>query len=377
MDSDKKPLIKDFTPNPYSVKYNDIVDHLLKESVEDFEKSGKFSDKILLNLYNIFGTVFERALELYEERRVTHISSSAPIVKGDCYNRNNARWLLQVKGFSGSIYTLFPEINFCTCLSFRNQVIDNRVIFTCKHVLASWLATIDKEKLLYQQITSQQFQHFLLYQSFCNHNATCFATENGLKITVEDAKCMQANAYISRPLFVEYYLKEDGTGNPLSILIEENGVITDCSLKTQNPESLLDFHLEEENVYSRVVLKTELLKDILNELDPTSEIIELLLSPEEPFFRISTNGLAGICHIELPHDGDLIENFKCNTAATTKYKLAHIKPAMKALSPAYKVSLRTDTCGLLCFQYMIKTDEGSVSYVEYYISPVIDLDKQE
>ncbi|XP_043488136.1 cell cycle checkpoint protein RAD1-like isoform X2 [Polistes fuscatus] len=242
--------------------------------------------------------------------------------------------------------------------------------------------------------------------------ATCFATENGLKITVEDAKCMQANAYISRPLFVEYYLKEDlifkinlnclveclcmfwsninipgsyvaielfykGIGNPLSILIEENGVITDCSLKTQNPEGLLDFHLEEENVYSRVVLKTELLKDILNELDPTSEIVELLLSPEEPFFRISTNGLAGICHIELPHDGDLIENFKCNTAATTKYKLAHIKPAMKALSSAYKVSLRTDTCGLLCFQYMIKTDEGSVSYVEYYISPVIDVDKQE
>ncbi|XP_015179482.1 PREDICTED: cell cycle checkpoint protein RAD1 isoform X2 [Polistes dominula] len=370
----RKQLIKDFTPNPYSVKYNEIVDHLLKESVEDFEKNGKFSDKILLKLYNVFGEVFERALELYEEKRVTHISSSTPVAKGDCYNKNNARWLLQVKGFSGIIYTLFPEINFCTCLSFRNQVIDNRVIFTCKHVLACWLATIDKEKLLYQQITSQQFQHFLLYQSFSNHTATCFATENGIKVTVEDAKCMQANAYISKPLFVEYYLKEDGIGNPLSVVIEENGVITDCSLKTQNPEGLLDFYLEEQNVYSRVVLKTELLKDILTELDPTSEIIELLLSPEEPFFRISTNGLAGICHIELPHDGDMIENFKCQAAATTKYKLAHIKPAMKALSCAYKTSLRTDTCGLLCFQYMIKTEEGNVCYVEYYISPVIDMD---
>lgn len=170
MASDNESSIgKDLTPNPYSVKYDEIVDRLLKESVEDFEKSGKFSDKILLSLYNVFGEVFERALELHEEGRITHISSSAPVAKGSCYHRNNARWLLQVKGFSGSIYTLFPEINFCTCLSFRSQVLNDRVIFTCKHVLAGWLATVDRGKLSYQQITSKQFQDFLLYQSFCNH----------------------------------------------------------------------------------------------------------------------------------------------------------------------------------------------------------------
>ncbi|XP_043682613.1 cell cycle checkpoint protein RAD1-like isoform X1 [Vespula pensylvanica] len=234
-------------------------------------------------------------------------------------------------------------------------------------------------------------------------SATCFATENGLKITVEDAKCMQASAYIPGVIFVEFNLKEDlmfkinlsilveclcmfwsninttgsnvalelfykGIGNPLSILIEENGIITDCSLKTQNPEELLDFHLEPENVLNKVVLQTELLKDILYELDPTSEVIELLLSPEAPFFRISTNGLAGICHIELPHDGELVDNFQCTTVATTSYRFAHIKPAMKALSYANKVSLRTDDCGLLCFQYMVKTtEEGHMCYIEYYV----------
>lgn len=59
------------------------------------------------------------------------------------------------------------------------------------------------------------------------------------------------------------------------MLIEEDGIITDCSLKTQDPDELLDFHLEAENVLNKVVLQTELLKDILSELDPTSDLIEV------------------------------------------------------------------------------------------------------
>lgn len=241
-------------------------------------------------------------------------------------------------------------------------------------------------------------------------SATCFGTKNGLKLTVEDAKCMQASAYIATDVFQVFDLKEDvifrinleilveclcmfwsnintqassvtlhlfyeGDGHPLSILIEEDGIITDCSLKTQTPDELLDFHLEPENVVNKVVLQTELLKDILSELDTTSDLIELLLSPSPPFFRISTAGLAGICHIELPHDGELVDNFQCLSTTISSYKLSHIKPAIKALSYANKVSLRIDTCGLLSFQYMVKTDEGHVCYIEYYISPVIDPDE--
>ncbi|XP_076224856.1 cell cycle checkpoint protein RAD1 isoform X1 [Nomia melanderi] len=233
-------------------------------------------------------------------------------------------------------------------------------------------------------------------------SATCFGTENGLKLTVEDVKCMQASAYIPSHVFQEFTLQEDvifrinlnvlveclcmfwsninsqgssvtfqlfykGTGYPVTVLIEEDGIITDCSLKTQEPDELLDFHLEPENVLNKVVLQTELLKDILSELDPTSDLIELLLSPSAPYFRISTAGLAGICHVELPHDGDLVDSFQCASTATSSYKLSHIKPAMKALACANKVSLRTDVCGLLCFQYMVKTDEGHTCYIEYYV----------
>ncbi|XP_076760698.1 cell cycle checkpoint protein RAD1 isoform X1 [Xylocopa sonorina] len=253
------------------------------------------------------------------------------------------------------------------------------------------------------------FVHLLKAINF-KESATCCGTENGLKVTVEDAKCVQASAYIPVQVFQVFNLKEDvifrinlnilveclcmfwtnincqgssvslqlfykGTGHPVTILIEEDGVIIDCSLKTQDPDELLDFHLDSESVLNKVVVQTELLKDILSDLDPTSDLIEILLSPSPPYFRISTAGLGGICHIELPHDGDLIDNFQCTSTATSSYKLAHIKPAMKALSYANKVSLRTDTCGLLCFQYMVKTDETHTCYIEYYISPVIDPDE--
>ena len=40
-------------------------------------------------------------------------------------------------------------------------------------------------------------------------SATCFGTENGLKLTVEDAKCMQASAYIPVNAFEVFNLKED------------------------------------------------------------------------------------------------------------------------------------------------------------------------
>lgn len=72
-----------------------------------------------------------------------------------------------------------------------------------------------------------------------------------------------------------YYYMSQGTGYPVSIIIEVDGVITDCSLKTLEVDTLLDFHLEPENVVNRVLLQTELLKDITAELDPTSEIVEV------------------------------------------------------------------------------------------------------
>jgi len=76
------------------------------------------SDQNLLKLYKLFDGTFERAIDLYEQRRVTQISTSNTIIT-ECKCANEASWLMQVRGHSGALYTLFPEINYCTCAAFR------------------------------------------------------------------------------------------------------------------------------------------------------------------------------------------------------------------------------------------------------------------
>lgn len=47
---------------------------------------------------------------------------------------------------------------------------------------------------------------------------------------------------------------------------------------------------------------------------------------------------------------------------------------MKPLAVSSKVSVRIDERGLLCFQYMIKTEDNNTCFVEYYCTPVVQVD---
>ena len=39
------------------------------------------------------------------------------------------------------------------------------------------------------------------------------------------------------------------------------------------------------------------MKEVFNDLDMTSEVLEILLSPEKPYFQLSTFGNAGSTHV--------------------------------------------------------------------------------
>ena len=164
MSSEQRSVANALKPDIYHAKYSEFVNNVLKESSDSFDKEQKLTDAVLLNLYNFFGGVFERALELYEQGRVTHIFPSETIAATSHSDKSNARYLVQVRGLSGEIYTFFPDINYCTCASFRCQVLHDRSLFTCKHILAAWLSALTKDKLSYQYITEKQFQNLLLYQ---------------------------------------------------------------------------------------------------------------------------------------------------------------------------------------------------------------------
>lgn len=49
--------------------------------------------------------------------------------------------------------------------------------------------------------------------------ATVCATEKGLKVTVEDTKCVQANAFLQSDLFSQYVLKEENVNFCISLQV--------------------------------------------------------------------------------------------------------------------------------------------------------------
>jgi hypothetical protein len=45
-----------------------------------------------------------------------------------------------------------------------------------------------------------------------------------------------------------------------------------------------------------------------------------------------------------------------------------MKPSIKPLGIAQKVSLRIDDTGLICFQFMIKVEDNHNCYIDFYVS---------
>ncbi|CAI9724797.1 cycle checkpoint RAD1-like [Octopus vulgaris] len=242
--------------------------------------------------------------------------------------------------------------------------------------------------------------------------ATVFASELGLKVTVEDFKCIQGNAFIQSAIFHEYTIKEEqltfkinlnvllecltifgsssvtgvmtslkmcysGYGSPLMLILEEDGVLTDCSIKTMEPEEVLDFDFCTENVVNKIIMKSECLREAFSELDMTSSVLEFLLSPDPPYFRMSTFGNAGRTHSDFPRDSDMIESFQCQATQTNRYKISLLKPSVKALTISSRVSIRVDKRGFLSLQFMIKNEDGQVCFVEFYCVPDEDEEPEE
>ncbi|XP_014400330.1 PREDICTED: cell cycle checkpoint protein RAD1 [Myotis brandtii] len=160
-----------------------------------------------------------------------------------------------------------------------------------------------------------------------------------------------------------------GYGCPLMLFLEEGGVVTVCKINTQEPEETLDFDFCSTNVINKIILQSEGLREAFSELDMTSEVLQITMSPEKPYFRLSTFGNAGSSHLDYPKDSDLMESFNCNETQVNRYKISLLKPSTKALVLSCKVSIRTDNRGFLSLQYMIRNEDGQICFVEYYCCP--------
>ncbi|CAF0724588.1 unnamed protein product [Didymodactylos carnosus] len=245
--------------------------------------------------------------------------------------------------------------------------------------------------------------HFSDHATFCG-------LPSGLKAIVEDFQCVQGNAFIDAQIFQSYELIKNirfrihlntlleclnifglsensdsivalqiyymGEGHPLQLYLEEHGVITECSIKLLDADETIDFEFQTENILAKIMLKADGFKEALSEIDLKADCIELLISEQNPQFRLIANGVGGSSSVDITKTSEIMESFLCTQTIHNRYKTQFFQYIIKALTIATKVSLRIDGRGILCIQFLIYTEEDKASLVEYFFCPSDEIDDQ-
>ena len=196
------------------------------------------------------------------------------------------------------------------------------------------------------------------------------------------------------------------SGDPLRIWLEEDGVISGKNLVWHSPGGIFlklklcflfnlihdiysgatiptmdggdtlsfdDAH-HNTNVIARIIMLTELLKDVIQELDSKCDCVEFVMCPVTKVFSMSTYGTdANLC-LEIPFDSEIVSHSEVNEYICVRYQLSLLKHALKPISMAEKVSIRIDAKKLLSIQYMIQLNDDTKSYMEFYCAPDIDIE---
>ena len=71
---------------------------------------------------------------------------------------------------------------------------------------------------------------------------------------------------------------------------------------------------------------------------------------------------------EISMESEMVEHFECKQTLKQRYRLSLLKPSIKPLVAALKVSVRMDARGFLCLQFMMKTDNHHICFIEYFVS---------
>ncbi|KAH9272412.1 hypothetical protein BASA83_005218 [Batrachochytrium salamandrivorans] len=188
--------------------------------------------------------------------------------------------------------------------------------------------------------------------------AYCTIAAEGMRLTAEDSRTVQAKAYLPKSLFREFKLSDNTTLDPdeeLSFMVDIR-MLTDCLsifgaqqqpgssstngddymqqpqhtsyatqqsspvslqlsyprnggeltliLATYDNEPITDLHMSfgDRRTVGKIIMKSDWLKTAFAELDSTSSDLTLAISPQHPFFRISASGLAGESQLDYPRD---------------------------------------------------------------------------
>ncbi|MCP9265975.1 Cell cycle checkpoint protein RAD1 [Dirofilaria immitis] len=217
-------------------------------------------------------------------------------------------------------------------------------------------------------------------------NCVVDISNNGLRIIVDDQNCVQGIAYFKIDLFTEFVLNEDecltafgtgvstvvkmtydGYGEPLKLMLEKDGIVARCLIKTQDPDIVLDFDFNPASVTAKIIMKPWMLKETFHELDQSSPAVGFRI--DRFSLNVITEGDLGKIKTKFPHYSEQIERLECKQNVEFTYRLNLIKRMTPSLDICSKLSLRIDQRGILSIQFMVEHNENSHVFLEFFCIP--------
>ncbi|KAI1497078.1 repair protein Rad1/Rec1/Rad17 [Biscogniauxia marginata] len=213
------------------------------------------------------------------------------------------------------------------------------------------------------------------------------ATDIAARAAKADAEPYRSNLRNYRPdAFSHQTLGMPGTcclvyeanGSPLSVILEESGVKTQCNMVTYTPESPDDIPFDRGDLAFKIIMQARWLLDSLSELAPTSPArITISALPNAPYLRLSSGGALGSASVDFSSGRDLLETFSVRERWVQSFKFDLVKSASEAMRIASKVSFRGDGQGVLSLQFMVEVEGGAVSFLDFRFVPYITQEDEE
>ncbi|KAI9637818.1 putative DNA repair protein Rad1 [Dioszegia hungarica] len=170
-----------------------------------------------------------------------------------------------------------------------------------------------------------------------------------------------------------------GHGEPLSMFLQDDGKgpVTTCELSTYQPEEMMAQAFDIDNRAVYVIMKSELFRDALLDLPPSSTKITLTATPPRVALPdhlanatsssnlrrahkadvgnlgIKAQGDFGETQLDYPNEKSVMETFDVETEVQFSYHYAHFAMLSRALQQSVKIALQIEHTGYLCLQIMM------------------------
>lgn len=164
----------------------------------------------------------------------------------------------------------------------------------------------------------------------------------------------------------------------LSVILEENGVKTNCSMVTYTPESPEDIPFDRDDLSFKIIMQARWLLDSLSELAPMAPArVTIQATPSAPYLSLTSNGSLGSAGVDFSNGRELLETLSVRERWVQSFKFDFIKSASEAMRIASKVSFRGDGQGVLSLQFMVDVDGGATSFLDFRFVPYVTQQDEE